>query len=115
MKLDHGNRRDRPAPRSARTSNSSCLTPGEIVALDNRKGRGRPREAAGTRLMVLPPYAPADRTDLRQAQGAAAQDRRPHHHRSLGTDLWAAIAEAIDSVTPDGCGNYFAKAGDDLD
>jgi hypothetical protein len=72
------------------------------------QGGGRPREAAGASLLFLPPYSPADRTGLRQAQGALAQGRRT-------TDLWAAIAEAIDAFTPAECINFFAKAGYALD
>ncbi|GGJ35167.1 hypothetical protein GCM10011320_48700 [Neoroseomonas lacus] len=72
------------------------LRAGDIVVMDNLGSHKRPSiraaiEAAGARLLYLPPYNPdfnllrstAPKGRLRQAQGYAPQGRRANHRRSL--------------------------------
>jgi len=70
-------------------------------------------EAAGTRLEFLPPYSP----DFNPIEQAFAQIRaflRKEAARTVPA-LWAAIANALDAVTPDFAANYFANAGYETD
>jgi hypothetical protein len=68
------------------------LRPGDIVVMDNLSSHKGPRaraliEAAGARLLFLPPYSPRlqpDRERRRQDQGVAAKGRRAHRRRPLG-------------------------------
>ena len=75
------------------------LRPGDVVILDNLGSHKGPHvraaiEAAGARLLHLPPYSPdfnpvrgtAPNAGLRQAESAAAQGRRAHRRRPLGRD-----------------------------
>ena len=67
------------------------LRPGDVVIMDNLSSHKRASvremiEAAGARLLFLPPYSPdfnPDRDGLRQAQGAAQEGRRAHRRWSL--------------------------------
>ena len=67
------------------------LSPGDIVVMDNLGSHKGPAvraaiEAAGARLLFLPPYSPGlqpDRDGVLQAQGAAAQSRRAHRRRAM--------------------------------
>jgi transposase len=91
------------------------LRPGDIVILDNlpsHKG-GRIREAieaAGARLLYLPPYSP----DFNPIENAFAKLKallRKAAERTL-EGLWDAIGRTIDRFTPE-CANCFAAAGYD--
>ena len=73
------------------------LTPGDIVVMDNLGSHKGPAvraaiEAAGARLLFLPPYSPdfnPDRDGVFEAQGAAAQGRRAHRRGALDHDRTA--------------------------
>lgn len=90
------------------------LKPGDIVIMDNLSAHKGSQvrdviEAAGARLLYLPPYSP----DFNPIENAFAQIKaflRKAAARTIAA-LWDAIAAAIDAVTPDACANYFANAG----
>lgn len=92
------------------------LAPGDIVVMDNlgsHKGAGvrAAIEAAGARLLYLPPYSP----DFNPIENAFAKLKallRKAAERTLD-GLWAAIGRLLDAFTPDECANYFAAAGYD--
>lgn len=90
------------------------LRPGQIVILDNLKPHKARRvreliEAAGSRLLFLPPYSP-DMNPIEQAwsklktylRGAAAHTREA---------LEEAIAAAIDTITAADARGWFTHAG----
>jgi transposase len=91
-----------------------ALKPGDIVIIDNlgsHKGKAvrRAIRAAGAKLFFLPPYSP----DLNPIEMAIAQIKASLKKAAARTkqDLDAAIAKAIDLVTPQNAKNYFAKCG----
>jgi transposase len=90
------------------------LRPGDLVILDNlaahKSAKARDAiEAAGARLLFLPPYSP----DLNPIENAFAKLKALLRKAAARTleQLWAAIAAAIDAFTPAECANYFAAAG----
>lgn len=92
------------------------LRPGDIVVMDNlgsHKGPGvrAAIEAAGARLLYLPPYSP----DFNPIENAFAKLKAMLRRAAERTvdGLWNAIARIIDAFTPDECANYFAAAGYD--
>lgn len=94
------------------------LTPGDIVVMDNLPahkiaGVRAAIEAAGAELLYLPPYSP-DFNPIEMAFAKLKARLRKVAARTI-TDLWDAIAEAIDTFKPLECLNYFAHAGYDLD
>ncbi len=70
-------------------------------------------EAAGARLLYLPPYSP-DFNPIEMAFSKLKALLRKAAKRSLDA-LWETVAEAIKALTPSDCRNYFAHAGYDLD
>jgi len=92
------------------------LQPGDIVVMDNlgsHKSAGvrAAIEAAGARLLYLPPYSP----DFNPIENAFAKLKallRKAAERSV-EGLWNAIGHLIDAFTPRECANYFAAAGYD--
>jgi transposase len=92
------------------------LTSGDVVVMDNLSSHKGPRtremiEAAGARLLSLPPYSP----DFNPIENAFAKLKallRTAAERTV-TGLWNAIGLLTDAVTPDECANYFAAAGYD--
>jgi transposase len=66
-------------------------------------------EAAGARLLYLPPYSP-DFNPIEQAFAKLKAFLRKAAARTLET-LEAAIAEALDAFAPDECANYFTASG----
>jgi transposase len=94
------------------------LHPGDTVILDNlgsHKGLGvrAAIEAAGARLLYLPPYSP----DFNPIENAFAKLKallRKAAARSV-EGLWSAIGAAVDVFTTQECANYFAAAGYDTD
>jgi putative transposase len=90
------------------------LSPGDIVIMDNlgshkaKPVRHAIREA-GARLVFLPKYSP----DLNPIEQLFAKIK--HHLRRAEArtrDLVSdAIAQALDTVSPTECANYFAHAG----
>jgi transposase len=92
------------------------LRPGDIVIMDNlssHKGAAirQAIEAAGARLLFLPPYSP----DFNPIENAFAKLKvllRAAAERTVD-GLWTTIGSLIDRFTPDECANYFAAAGYD--
>jgi len=66
-------------------------------------------EAAGARLLYLPPYSP-DFNPIENAFAKLKAILRKAAARSIA-DLWGAIGTAIDQFTPAECANYFSAAG----
>ena len=94
------------------------LTPGDVVIMDNLpaykvSGVRQAVEAAGARLLYLPPYSP-DFNPIEMAFSKLKALLRKAAARSVD-DLWQAIADALDAFTPAECTNYFAAAGYDLE
>lgn len=92
------------------------LTPGDVVIMDNlpaHKGAAvrRAIEATGAELRLLPPHSP----DLNPIENAFAKLKALLRKAAARTvaGLERAIANAIDTVTPAECANYFAPAGYD--
>ncbi|WP_342167208.1 IS630 family transposase [Methylobacterium sp. SD21] len=90
------------------------LTSGDIVVMDNLGSHKGPAvraaiEAAGARLLFLPPYSP-DFNPIEMAFSKLKALLRKAAARTV-EGLWAAIGRLIDTITPDECANYFAAAG----
>ena len=90
------------------------LTPGDIVVMDNlasHKGSAvrAAIEAAGARLLFLPPYSP-DFNPIERAFSKLKAGLRKATERTV-EGLWSAIGRLIDTVTPNECANFFAAAG----
>lgn len=91
-----------------------ALAPGDIVVMDNLgahkvAGVRDAIEAAGARLIYLPPYSP-DFNPIEMAFSKLKSLLRKAAKRTL-EGLWGAVAEAIRTFTPDECRNFFAAAG----
>lgn len=94
------------------------LRPGDIVVMDNLSSHKGPRvgnliEAAGAKLLYLPPYSP----DFNPIENAFAKLKallRKAAERTV-PGLWQAIGRLIDLFTLEECANYFAAAGYDAD
>ena len=92
------------------------LAPGDVVVMDNLSSHKGPRvraliEAAGARLLYLPPYSP----DFNPIENAFAKLKallRKAAERTLD-GLWTTIGSLLDAFTPGECANYFAAAGYD--
>jgi transposase len=92
------------------------LSLGDIVVMDNLPAHKPSRiraaiEAAGARLMYLPPYSP-DLNPIEMAFAKLKAALRKAAARSLEA-LWTAIADALTTFTPQDCTNFFAAAGYD--
>lgn len=94
------------------------LKPGDIVIMDNLAAHKSPAvrdavEAAGSRLLFLPPYSP----DLNPIENAFAKLKvllRKAAARTLDP-LWQAIADIIQTYSPRVCRNDVTAAGYDAD
>jgi len=92
------------------------LRQGDIVIMDNLSSHKGPNvremiEAAGARLLYLPPYSP----DFNPIENAFAKLKallRKAAERTVD-GLWNAIGRLVDLFTPKECANYFAAAGYD--
>ena len=92
------------------------LRPGDIVVMDNLSSHKGPEvrdmiEAAGARLLYLPPYSP----DFNPIENAFAKLKallRKAAERTVA-GLWNAIGRLVDEFTPSECKNFFAAAGYD--
>jgi transposase len=92
------------------------LRPGDVVIQDNLSSHKGPHvraliEAAGAKLLYLPPYSP----DFNPIENAFAKLKallRKAAERTL-EGLWATIGRLMDLFTPAECANYFAAAGYD--
>jgi len=90
------------------------LRPGDVVILDNlpaHKGKAvrDAVEAAGARLLFLPPYSP----DFNPIENAFSKLKALLRKAAARTveQLWQAIADAIDALTSNDCTGYFTAAG----
>jgi transposase len=92
------------------------LHPGDIVVMDNLPAH-KPAavrdaiERAGAELRFLPPYSP-DFNPIELAFSKIKALLKKAAARTL-QDLWDAIAQAIDAVTPEEARNYFTATGYD--
>ena len=92
------------------------LRAGDTVVMDNLSSHKGPRvskliEAAGARLLYLPPYSP----DFNPIENAFAKLKallRKAAERTV-QGLWTTIGRLVDVFTPTECANYFAAAGYD--
>ncbi len=90
------------------------LTPGDIVVMDNlgsHKGAEvrKAIEAAGARLLYLPPYSP-DFNPIEKAFSKLKALLRKAAERTVDA-LWNRIGELLPASTPNECANFFAAAG----
>ena len=92
------------------------LAPGDIVVMDNLGSHKRPAiraaiEAAGARLLYLPPYSP----DFNPIENAFAKLKALLRKAAARTvdGLWSVIGRLVDLFTPQECANYFTAAGYD--
>jgi transposase len=94
------------------------LKPDDIVIMDNLSAHKGCQvraaiEAAGARLLYLPPYSP----DFNPIENAFAKLKallRKAGERSV-EGLWLMIGKLLDAFSPQECVNYFAAAGYDPD
>jgi transposase len=91
-----------------------ALRPGDVVVMDNlacHKAAGvrEAIEAAGCRLLYLPPYSP----DLNPIENAFSKLKRLLRSAAERTmeGLWEAIGRLLDRFAPDECRNYFRHCG----
>jgi len=94
------------------------LFPDDIVIMDNLSSHKAPAardaiEAAGARLLFLPPYSP-DFNPIEQAFSKLKAHLRKAAERTIH-GLWDAIGRILDLYPPQDCANYFANAGYDPD
>jgi transposase len=90
------------------------LEKGDVVVMDNLSSHKGPNvramiEAAGARLLYLPPYSP----DFNPIENAFAKLKawlRKAAERTL-QGLWDCIGKSVELFTPDECANYFNAAG----
>ncbi len=94
------------------------LKPGDIVIMDNLPAHKSAAirtaiEAVGAELRFLPPYSP-DFNPIENAFAKLKAGLRKIAARTIN-DLWQAIADTLDTFTPNECANYFAACGYDRD
>jgi transposase len=92
------------------------LRAGDTVVLDNLSSHKGPRvskliEAAGARLLYLPPYSP-DFNPIENAFSKLKALLRKAAERTVD-GLWTTIGRLIDVFTPPECANDFTAAGYD--
>ncbi len=92
------------------------LRAGDIVVMDNLSSHKGPRvremiEAAGAKLLFLPPYSP-DFNPIEMAFSKMKALLRKAAERTI-EGLWSAIGGIVDLFTPSECANYFVAAGYD--
>jgi transposase len=90
------------------------LRPGDIVVMDNLPAHKPPaiREAierAGAELRFLPPYSP-DFNPIELAFSKIKAHLKKAAARTLA-DLWIAIRDAINAVSPQDCQSFFTATG----
>lgn len=90
------------------------LKPGDIVIMDNLPAHKLASirdaiERVGARLLFLPPYSP-DFNPIEMAFSKIKALLKKAAARKL-EDLWDAVKEAIDAITPAEARNYFSAAG----
>ena len=92
------------------------LEPGDIVIMDNLPahkitGVRAAIQAAGARLMFLPPYSP-DMNPIEMAFSKLKALLRKAAARTVD-ELWAIIGQCLNAFSPEECQNYFKAAGYD--
>jgi transposase len=90
------------------------LRRGDVVILDNlgshkTAGARRAVEAAGCRVLFLPPYSP-DLNPIENAFGKLKGLLRSAAERTVD-GLWSAIGRLLDRFSPRECRNYFRHCG----
>lgn len=90
------------------------LKPGDMVIMDNLRshkvaGVREAIEAAGARLMFIPPYSP----DLNPIEMAFAKLKALLRAKAIRTveALWKALGNLVDCFTPEDCANFFRHDG----
>jgi transposase len=101
-------------PCLCRTSPRADPQPGDVVVLDNLSAHKVPGmheaiEAAGAKLLYLPPYSP-DFNPIEQLFAKLKALLRKAAARSV-EGLWNRIACLLDAFQPDECANYFRNSG----
>jgi transposase len=91
-----------------------ALKPDDVVVMDNLPAHKRPDvrqaiEAAGARLLYLPPYSP-DFNPIEMAFSKLKALLRKASERTID-DLWKRIGKLIDTFQPIECANFFSHAG----
>lgn len=94
------------------------LKRGDIVVMDNLSSHKRPEvraliEAAGARLLFLPPYSP-DFNPIKKAFAKLKALLRKAAERTVD-GLWRAIGRLVDLITSVEARNYFESCGYDAD
>ena len=92
------------------------LRPGDMVIMDNLSSHKRASvcemiEAAGARLLFLPPYSP-DFNPIEMAFAKLKALLRKAAERTVD-GLWDAIGKLVNCFTPQECANYFEACGYD--
>jgi len=90
------------------------LTAGDVVILDNlqphkAKGVREMIEAAGAKLLYLPPYSP-DFNPIENMWSKVKQHLRSAAARTFDA-LQEAVTSALNTITPDDCIGYFRHCG----
>lgn len=93
-----------------------ALKPGDVVILDNLSSHKRPEaqtliEAAGARLVFLPPYSP-DFNPIEKAFSKLKALLRKAAERTV-TGLWDRIGKLVDTIQPHEAQNFFNSCGYD--
>jgi transposase len=90
------------------------LKPGDVVIMDNLRvhkiaGVREAIEAAGARLLFIPPYSP----DLNPIEMAFSKLKALLRAKAIRTAeaLWKALGNLCDSFSPHECANYFRHDG----
>ena len=94
------------------------LRRGDVVIMDNLSSHKRASvreliEAAGARLLFLPPYSP-DFNPIEKAFARLKAMLRKAGERTV-SGLWALIGKLVDLYQPQECANYFSSCGYDPD
>jgi transposase len=94
------------------------LKQGDVVMMDNLSSHKRPEvraaiEAAGARILYLPPYSP-DFNPIEKAFAKLKALLRKAAERTV-EGLWRAIGRMVDLITPAEARNYFESCGYDAD
>jgi len=91
-----------------------ALRPGDVVVMDNlachkRAGARAAIEAAGCRLLYLPPYSP-DLNPIEQAFAKLKALLRKAGERTV-EGLWRLLGRLLDEFTPEECRNFLSHCG----
>ena len=93
------------------------LRGGDVVIMDNLSSHKRASvraliEAAGARLLFLPPYSPFN--PIEKAFSRLKAMLRKAGERTV-SGLWSLIGKLVDLFQPQECANYFSSCGYDPD